>query len=142
MACARPRCSAKPGGSARSGWCSAWSRRRTTTRALRASTWWRRRSVTSSEVSRGAASAAVTKVLQELVEEGPEIGLQVAAYLDGRLVVDSWAGVADEASGRPVDGDSLFMLSSTTKGVTATCMAVLADRGKLDYDRTVASYWP
>jgi CubicO group peptidase (beta-lactamase class C family) len=98
--------------------------------------------VTSSEVSRRAASAAVTKVLQELVDEGPEIGLQVAAYLDGRLVVDSWAGVADEASGQPVDGDSLFMLSSTTKGVTATCMAVLADRGKLDYDRTVASYWP
>jgi CubicO group peptidase (beta-lactamase class C family) len=88
------------------------------------------------------ANAAVHAALQSLVDEGPEIGLQVAAYLDGKLVIDTWAGVADEASGRPVDGDTLFMLSSTTKGVTATCAAILADKGKLDYDRPVASYWP
>jgi CubicO group peptidase (beta-lactamase class C family) len=94
-------------------------------------------SVTSSEPSQ-----AVRQVLQSLVDEGPEVGLQVAAYVDGMLVVDAWAGLADEASGRPVDGDTLFMLSSTTKGVTATCVAILADKGKLDYDRPVASYWP
>src|SRR6266567_6665792 len=88
------------------------------------------------------ANATIERVLQSLVDEGPEIGLQVAAYLDGKLVVDAWAGLADEASGRKVDSDTLFMLSSTTKGVTATCAAVLADKGKLDYDRPVASYWP
>jgi len=90
------------------------------------------------------ANATVERVLQSLVDDGPEIGLQVAAYLDGKLVVDAWAGLADVdiTSGRPVDGDTLFMLSSTTKGVTATCAAVLADKGKLDYDRPVASYWP
>jgi CubicO group peptidase (beta-lactamase class C family) len=93
--------------------------------------------VTSSD-----SSASVRQVLQSLVDEGPEVGLQVAAYLDGKLVVDAWAGLADEASGRPVDGDTLFMLSSTTKGVTATCAAILADQGKLDYDRPVSSYWP
>jgi CubicO group peptidase (beta-lactamase class C family) len=94
-------------------------------------------SVTFSEPSR-----AVRQALQALVDEGPEVGLQVAAYLDGKLVVDAWAGLADEAAGRLVDGDSLFMLSSTTKGVTATCAAILADKGKLDYDRPVSSYWP
>ena len=87
-------------------------------------------------------NAAVRAVLEDLVAEGPEIGLQVAAYLDGKLVVDTWAGLADPATGRPVDGDTLFMLSSTTKGVTATCAHVLADKGKLDYDRPVAYYWP
>jgi CubicO group peptidase (beta-lactamase class C family) len=81
-------------------------------------------------------------VLQSLVDEGPEVGLQVAAYVNGELIVDAWAGLADESSGKLVDGDTLFMLSSTTKGVTATCAAVLADQGKLDYDRPVASYWP
>jgi len=89
-----------------------------------------------------SASAAVRKVLEELVAEGPEIGLQVAAHLDGQLVVDAWAGVADPGSGRKVDGDTLFMLSSTTKGITATCAHVLADSGKLDYDRPMAYYWP
>jgi CubicO group peptidase (beta-lactamase class C family) len=88
------------------------------------------------------ANGAVRAALQSLVDEVPEVGLQVAAYLDGKLVIDAWAGLADEATGRPVDGDTLFMLSSTTKGVTATCAAIVADKGKLDYDRPVASYWP
>ncbi len=87
-------------------------------------------------------TTALEQALRSFVDEGPELGLQVAAYVDGRLVIDAWAGVADEATGRRVDGDSLFMLSSTTKGVTATLAAILADRGKLDYDRTMASYWP
>jgi len=87
-------------------------------------------------------NASVRAVLEDLVAQGPEIGLQVAAYLDGKLVIDTWAGLADPATNRPVDGDTLFMLSSTTKGVTATCAHVLADKGKLDYDRPVAYYWP
>jgi CubicO group peptidase (beta-lactamase class C family) len=88
------------------------------------------------------SSAVVQQALQSLVDEGPELGLQVAAYVNGKLVIDAWAGVADEATGRRVDGDTLFMLSSTTKGVTATLAAILADKGELDYDRSMASYWP
>ena len=34
------------------------------------------------------------------------------------------------------------MCWSTTKGVVATCAHVLADRGELDYDERVATYWP
>src|SRR5215831_20835391 len=85
---------------------------------------------------------SVKEALERLVAEGPEIGVQVAAYLEGELVVDAWAGMADAATGKPVNGDTLFMLSSTSKGVTATCAAVLADRDRLDYDRPVSSYWP
>ena len=84
----------------------------------------------------------VRAVLNRLVEEGPEVGLQVAAYLDGRLVLDTWAGLADQGTGRPVDGDTLFMVSSTSKGVAATCLHVLADQGKLDYDAPISGYWP
>src|SRR5262245_6912197 len=87
-------------------------------------------------------NAAARDVLESLVAEGPEVGLQVAASLDGQLVVDAWAGVADPATGKPVDADTLFMLSSTTKGITATCAHVLADQGKLDYDQPMRQYWP
>ena len=31
---------------------------------------------------------------------------------------------------------------STTKGVTATALHILVDRGLLDYDDPVAKYWP
>ena len=57
-------------------------------------------------------------------------------------MVDAWAGLADPASGRPVDGDTLFNVSSCGKGVAATCLHMLADRGQIDYDTPVADYWP
>ena len=60
-------------------------------------------------------------MLESIVRDTPEIGLQVAAYLDGKLAVDAWAGMADMTTGKAVDGDTLFMLSSTTKGITSTC---------------------
>jgi CubicO group peptidase (beta-lactamase class C family) len=80
--------------------------------------------------------------LERLVGEGRELGLQLAAYLDGELVVDAWAGVADPATGRAVDGDTLFYLFSCGKGVTATAVHLLADRGTVDYDTPIAAYWP
>jgi len=89
-----------------------------------------------------AANDAVQAVLDALVTDGPELGLQVAAYLHGELVIDAWAGVADQASGTRVDGQTLFWASSTAKGIAATCIHLLAERGQLDYDATVASYWP
>jgi hypothetical protein len=38
------------------------------------------------------ANDSVRAVLASLVEDTPEIGLQVAAYLDSKLVIDAWAG--------------------------------------------------
>src|SRR5438046_9078275 len=84
----------------------------------------------------------VRQVIDRLIESGDEVGLQVAAYVDGQLVVDAWAGVANEATGRLVDGDTLFTSWSTTKGFVATCLHILADRGHVDYDTPVATYWP
>ena len=66
----------------------------------------------------------------------------MAAYLDGKLVVDAWAGMADEATKKAVDGDTMFMLSSTTKGVTATCMHACVEKHKLDYDMPIVKVWP
>jgi len=81
-------------------------------------------------------------VLDRLVNAGQELGLQVAAYLGGQLVIDAWAGLADEPSGRPVDGNTLFTAFSISKGITATCIHVLADRGLVEYDAPIAAYWP
>jgi len=79
-----------------------------------------------------AANDKVRAVLESLVAEGPEIGLQVAAYVGGKLVIDAWAGKADAAARKPVDGDTLFMLSSTTKGVTSTCMHLCVEKHGID----------
>jgi CubicO group peptidase (beta-lactamase class C family) len=68
-------------------------------------------------------------------------GAAVCVYHRGRKVVDLWAGVRDE-DGRPWRADTLAMSFSTTKGVVATALHVLADRGLLDYDDPVAKHWP
>jgi len=87
-------------------------------------------------------AARVQALLDEMIETGPEIGLQVAAYHRGKLVVDAWAGVADPSNGRPVDGDTVFVTFSVSKGVTATIAHLLAERGQLDYDAPIADVWP
>ena len=88
------------------------------------------------------AGSEVQAVLERLVQDGPEIGLQVAAYLDGELVIDAWAGLIDPAGRRPVDGQTLFSASSTGKGIAATCIHLLAERGQIDFAAPVAQYWP
>jgi CubicO group peptidase (beta-lactamase class C family) len=84
----------------------------------------------------------VQQVIDELVESGTERGVQVAVYRDGEQVVDAVAGVADPASGRPVDSGTVFYNYSIVKGATATVAHVLAERGLFGYDTPVAELWP
>ena len=60
------------------------------------------------------AQTAVRQLLERLVATDQVTGIQVAAYLDGQLVVDAWAGVADPESGRPMDGDTLINVCGAT----------------------------
>jgi CubicO group peptidase (beta-lactamase class C family) len=62
--------------------------------------------------------------------------------VDGELVVDAWSGLADPDTDRPVDGDTLFTVFSVGKGIAATAVHLLAQRGLLDYDTPVCRYWP
>ena len=70
-----------------------------------------------------------------------EVGAAVAAYVGGRKVVDLWGGDADH-DGTPYGEDTLQLVFSTTKGVTAICANLLAQRGELDIDAPVSHYWP
>lgn len=67
--------------------------------------------------------------------------MAVAVYHHGELVVDAWTGVRN-ADGEPWTADTMSMSFSTTKGVVATIVHRLVDRGLLDYDAPVATYWP
>jgi CubicO group peptidase (beta-lactamase class C family) len=71
-----------------------------------------------------------------------EVGAAVAVYVEGRKVVDLWGGTADDQAGTPYDEDTLQLVFSTTKGITALCASMLAQRGLLDVDAPVAEYWP
>jgi CubicO group peptidase (beta-lactamase class C family) len=78
---------------------------------------------------------------QNFVDHG-EVGAATSVYVGGHKVVDLWGGVADVATGAPYTEDSLQLVFSTTKGATAACIHLLAQRGELDIDEPVATYWP
>ncbi|WP_151480576.1 serine hydrolase domain-containing protein [Streptomyces albicerus] len=67
--------------------------------------------------------------------ERPDYAGQLSAYVQGRRVVDLWAG-AD------TDGDTLFGVFSSTKGAAHLVVALLVQDGTLELDREVAHYWP
>ena len=75
-------------------------------------------------------------------EEHGEVGAGTSMYVQGRKVVDLWGGVADQTTGAPYTDETLQLVFSTTKGATAACANLLAQRGELDVDAPVATYWP
>ncbi|WP_214405191.1 serine hydrolase domain-containing protein [Pseudonocardia lacus] len=75
-------------------------------------------------------------------EQNGEVGAAVGVYLHGEPVVDLWGGLADPATGRPWQRDTLQVVYSTTKGVVAACANLAAQRGELDLDAPVTKYWP
>lgn len=77
---------------------------------------------------------------RQLPEGGPG-GAALCVYLHGEPVLDVWAGTRDR-QGTPWTADTLSLSFSTTKGITATLLHILAARGIVDYDAPVARYWP
>ncbi len=67
-------------------------------------------------------------------------GGAAAAFLHGELVLDVWTGWA--AKDRRWTQDTVTLCFSTGKGVASTVVHRLADRGLIDYDEPVATYWP
>jgi CubicO group peptidase (beta-lactamase class C family) len=71
-----------------------------------------------------------------------ELGAACAAYYRGAPVVDLWGGYRDRTRAAPWLQDTLVLMFSTSKGLAAMAVALARSRGWLDFDATVASYWP
>ena len=57
-------------------------------------------------------------------------------------MVDIVGGSFDRDGTKPYGSDTLQLVFSSTKGATAVCANLLAQRGLLDLDEPVATYWP
>ncbi|MEU7338344.1 serine hydrolase domain-containing protein [Streptomyces sp. NPDC007074] len=89
-----------------------------------------------------ARFSAVRTAFEENFRDRGELGAAVSVTLGGETVVDLWGGWADAAGTRPWERETLVNVWSTSKGPTALCAHILADRGLLDLDAPVAAYWP
>jgi CubicO group peptidase (beta-lactamase class C family) len=86
--------------------------------------------------------AVVRDTFEANFTNGLEVGASVAVAIEGELVVDLWGGVADEATGRPWEADTIVNVFSSTKPMIGLVALLLADRGDLDLHAPVARYWP
>jgi CubicO group peptidase (beta-lactamase class C family) len=82
--------------------------------------------------------AHVAVMLEKVTPKG---GAAISIYHRGEPVVDLWTGTRD-AAGAPWRQSTLSLSFSVTKSITATALHILADRGLIDYDQPVSTYWP
>ncbi|HEY4608298.1 MAG TPA: serine hydrolase domain-containing protein, partial [Ilumatobacteraceae bacterium] len=84
----------------------------------------------------------VRAAFEKNFELGEEVGASAAVYHRGQLVVDVHGGAFTAGSDRSYDDSTLQLMFSTTKGILAIAVAMCAQRGLIDYDASVATYWP
>src|SRR5688572_31255532 len=84
----------------------------------------------------------VRQVFAENFTRRRELGGACCAYYRGEKVVDLWGGIRNRKTSEPWERDTMVIIYSATKGLAAMTIALTHSRGWLDFERTVASYWP
>jgi CubicO group peptidase (beta-lactamase class C family) len=84
----------------------------------------------------------IAREFERNFRERGELGASVSVTVAGKTVVDLWGGLARAEGQAPWQRDTVSVVYSCTKGMTALCAHVLASRGYLDIDAPVAEYWP
>lgn len=86
-------------------------------------------------------SKAVKTAFEGNFAEREELGGACRVYHNGEKVVDLWGGIRDAASGDLWQEDTMVVVFSLTKGMSAMTLALAHSRGWLDYDAHVTDYW-
>jgi CubicO group peptidase (beta-lactamase class C family) len=71
-----------------------------------------------------------------------EIGSATSVVVDGKTVVDVWAGHRDPERTKLWNEDTIACMMSVAKGVSGISFNTLIDRGLVDPEKPVAFYWP
>jgi CubicO group peptidase (beta-lactamase class C family) len=80
--------------------------------------------------------------VEQVMKDWKVPGIAVAIVKDGQVVYANGFGFRDVKKGLKVTPDTLFAIGSCSKAFTATALAILADEGKLDWDKPVRDYLP
>lgn len=84
----------------------------------------------------------VREVFERNFEDDLELGAGFAVWLGDELIVDLQGGFMDRPKRQPWTADTICPVYSTTKPISALVIAMLVDRGLIDYERPLANYWP
>lgn len=89
-----------------------------------------------------AVFEAVRDVFAENFSRRQELGGACCVYHRGEKVVDLWGGVRNKSTGEPWQEDTMVLIWSATKGLSAMTLALANSRAWLDYEERVCAYWP
>jgi CubicO group peptidase (beta-lactamase class C family) len=90
--------------------------------------------------------AAEIAELVAFVERGLELtgvpGTSIGIIQDGKVIYSGGVGVRELGSPEKVDGVTLYMIASNTKGLATLLLAKLVDEGKVDWKDKVVDVYP
>ncbi|MGH8245832.1 MAG: serine hydrolase [Gammaproteobacteria bacterium] len=76
------------------------------------------------------------------MKEEKVTGMAIVIVQDGKVIHAKGYGLRDINKNLPVTPQTLFAIGSITKSFTCSALGVLADEGKLDWDKPVREYLP
>lgn len=100
-----------------------------------------RESVAQAALTKADVESYLDGLVPYALQRGDIAGAVVAVVKDGEVLLLKGYGVADVASGAPVDPDTtLFRPASISKSFAATAVMQLVETGRLELDRDVNEY--
>uniref|UniRef100_Q01X08 Beta-lactamase n=1 Tax=Solibacter usitatus (strain Ellin6076) TaxID=234267 RepID=Q01X08_SOLUE len=86
--------------------------------------------------------AAIAPRMQQFVDKGEASGIVTLIATRDRILHIGAVGKNDMSGARKLRTDDIFWIASMSKPLTAVCIAILADDGKLSFDDTLAKHLP
>ncbi len=108
--------------------------------ALPATGWAQTSADTRSDEEIAAAADAWVQRCMTAWPDQPAVSL--ALVRDGKTVLAKGYGVRRQGKNEPADEHTLFAIASNSKNVTAACLAILVDEGKVKWDEPIKTYLP
>jgi len=89
-----------------------------------------------------ARIAKLTKFIADAQKATGVPGVSLGLIQDGKVVFSGGLGVRELGGSAKVDGDTLYMIASNTKGLTTLLLAKLVDAGKITWKQPVTQLFP
>ena len=85
---------------------------------------------------------AFDSYVQKTMQDWQIPGMSVAIVKNNEIIFTKGYGVREIGTNKKVDTKTIFVCASTTKAMTAVCMGILADEGKINWSDPVIKYLP
>ncbi len=84
----------------------------------------------------------IDAMFKKTIEEGKLPGAVALIARNGKIVFHNAYGMADNASKKPMEKNTIFRIASQTKATTSTAVMMLWEEGKFKLDDPISKYLP